>query len=196
MQSIQSGIVRVASALGSALPAQTAPALLGAGACRLRGLSSASRPLQDQAKPQPTMVDLEYELDRDDPDAADKEHLWDVAQKGPPPAVDLETEFDRDDPEMADTKTLWEALKAEPPPEVDLDTEFDRDDPLLADKRFLWECPEPPCPANIDSEYDLMEESEKAEARSAARSAAAGESPGGTMAGNTTPFGQEVKRGA
>eukprot|EP00887_Chlorella_sp_A99_P004936 scaffold4.g4936.t1 len=45
----------------------------------------------------PGLVDLDTELDRDDPLLADKSHLWDTPK--PPPYVDLETEMDlMDDP--------------------------------------------------------------------------------------------------
>ncbi|PRW44376.1 coagulation factor VIII-like isoform X2 [Chlorella sorokiniana] len=73
-------------------------------------------------------ADLEYELDRDDPDAVD-------------PNASLE---------------VWAEAKAAECPEVDLDTEFDRDDPMMADRSHLWDAPEPPQPADVSGEMDLM----------------------------------------
>ncbi|KAL4428499.1 hypothetical protein ABPG75_002588 [Micractinium tetrahymenae] len=193
------------------------------GGCRLRGLASKAEP----AAAEPVAADIEFELDRDDPECADKSSLWEAPRAAPlepvdldtefdrddpeladkrnlweapppPELVDLETEFDRDDPEMADKKTLWEAPQARALESVDLDTEFDRDDPEMADKAHLWDAPEPPRPANIDAELDLMEEGEKAVPRAAAgmtepKPTVPGESPGGTLAGNT-PYGQGGRR--
>lgn len=178
---------RVASSLSSTLPNSVSAALLGAGACRLRGLAS---------KAEPVGADIEFEMDRDDPDLVDKKSLWEAPRAAPLEPVDLDTEFDRDDPELADKSNLWDSPRAQMEP-VDLEVEFDRDDPEMADKRSLWECPEPPCPADIDAELDLMEEGEKAAPRAGAgmtepKPTVPGESPAGTLAGNT-PFGQEKK---
>ncbi|KAI7841089.1 hypothetical protein COHA_005315 [Chlorella ohadii] len=154
---------RVSSSLGAAQSGDVAAAILGAGSCRLRSLTT-SAVAREQGKPEavfPDALDQEFDRGEDAVTAAMHDREYEEQMKARKEmgtvCADLEFELDRDDPDAMDPKEVWAEMKAAgcPPPEVDLDTEFDRDDPMLADKSHLWDAPEPPQPADVSGEMDL-----------------------------------------